>query len=418
MLRDAKIRSAKRARKPYKLTDAGGLYIEVKPTGSKLWRYRYRIAGKENVYALGEYTTAPTTETKEQARKRREGGVFTLTEARAERDRCRALVKQGVHPAHERKLDRIRRKHESANTFRAVAAEWLVAKDWTQRVKDSIGSLLDDDVFPHIGDLPIRQVAPAHVLDILNRIKSRSPTGAAQVKRAISGIFELAISTLRAESDPSYPVRKSLKQPKSENKAALSVEQIGKVMQAIDGYRGNFTTQSAFRLMWWTVARPNEVLGARWAEFDLDAAMWRIPAERMKMGSEHVIPLPTQAVDLLRRLHGITGKRNLLFPHRDDRTKPIVDATLRQAVKHMALPFRYSPHATRATGSTRLNELGYRADVIERQLAHQERNSSRRAYNQALYVGERQEMMQRWSDLLDAWAKGDKVIAGKFSRAA
>jgi integrase len=418
MLKDKKISDAKKAKTPYKLTDGAGLYVEVKPTGKKLWRYRYRIGGKENVYALGEYAKPPITETKDQARKRRQAGLFTLMEARIERERCRALVKQGVHPAHERKLDRIRRKHERANTFRTVADEWLSAKDWTPRVKDSMGSLLEHDVYPHIGDLPIRQVTPAHVLDILNRIKKRSPTGAAQVKRAISGLFELAISTLRAESDPSYPVRKSVKQPKPENKIALSVEQIGTVMRKIDAYGGNFPTQSALRLLWWTLARPNEVLGARWSEIDLDEATWRIPAERMKMRTDHVIPLSTQAVNLLRRLHAITGERELLFPHRDDRTKPLVDATLRQAARQMELGFRYSPHATRATGSTRLNELGYRPDVIERQLAHQERNAVRRTYNPAEYLAGRRAMMQDWANMLDVWAKNEKMIQGKFGRAA
>lgn len=392
MLSDTAVRNAKKKAAPYKLTDGKGLYLEVRPTGAKLWRYRYRIARKENVFAIGAYPEVG------------------LSAARAERDAARTLVKQGVHPAHNRKLDRIRQANEHANTFEAVAREWLASKDWTKAVVSERRRLLERDVFPKIGALPIRQVAPAHILEILKRIDKRSPVAAAQVKRAIAGIFSLAVSTLRADTDPSAPVRGAIKQPKSQNKTALQPAQIGVLLRAVDVYHGQFATKIAFRLMWFTLARPIEVIEAPWVEFDLDGAMWRIPAARMKMAAEHIVPLPRQAVALLVRLHALTGGGVHLFPHRDDRTRPMTDNALRQAVKNMRLPFRYSPHATRTTGSTLLNEMGYRGDVIERQLAHQEKDAVRRTYNQAKYLTERAEMMQAWADFLEGVSAGGEIV--------
>jgi integrase len=384
MLSDARIRSAKpRPPDAYKLTDSHGLYLEIRPTGSKLWRYRYRIAKKENVFAIGAYPEV------------------SLADARLERDRARALVKANVHPSGQRRLDRILEANDHATTFQAVALEWLAAKDWTPAVVAYSKKVFERDVFPTIGALPIKRVVPAHVLDILKTTGKRSPGIAAKARRMMSGVFEHAIATLRAENDPVHPVRKAVKQPKSVNKQPLTREQVAEFLELVDVYAGQFETRTAFNLLWLTLARPTEVVEARWAEFDLDGARWRIPAERMKMDAAHNVPLPKQAVALLRRLHAVTGHREILFPHRDNRSQPMSDAALRQAVRNMKLKFSYSPHATRTTGSTLLNEMGFRGDVIERQLAHQERNAVRRTYNHADYFAERAEMMQRWADMLD-----------------
>lgn len=414
MLTDSQCRSAKCKDKPYKLTDANGLYLEVKPNGVKAWRYRFKLtkAGetKENLFAIGEYASAPPGETAEEAKARRAGGRFTLAEAREERTRARALVKQGINPAHHRQFGRIKREQENATTFEAIAREWLALRDWEEVTKGRRLDMLQRVVFPKIGVLPAKQVTPAHVLDVLKTaLKKNGPSVAAEAKRTMSAVFELAVSTLRAESDPVYPVRKALPANKTQHKRPLTTEEIGLLLRQLDGYDRNFQTVSVFRLMWLTLCRPNEAIGAQWKEIDLDGAIWRIPPERMKKRKEHVVPLPRQAVEVLRAMHGVTGGLAHVFPHRDDRTKPMTDASLRQALNQLGWGGKYSPHATRTTGSTRLNEMGFSPDWIERQLAHAEPNVVRRTYNHADYLADRTKMMQHWADMLDAWKAGAKV---------
>ena len=363
------------------------------------------------MFAIGDYANSPTGESPEDAKGRRAGRNFTLAEAREERAKARALVKQGVSPVHHRQLNRIKQGQENAITFKAVALEWLALKDWEQVTKDRRLDMLERVVLPKIGALPVRQVTPAHVLEILNTAaKDNGLTVAAEAKRTMSGVFELAVSTLRADSDPVYPVRKALPANKTQHKRPLSTAEIGQLLRDLDGHGGNFQTVSAFRLMWLTLSRPSEVIEAQWSEFDLDAATWRIPAERMKKRKEHVVPLPRQAVELLRGMHTITGHRVHVFPHRDERSKPMVAASFRQMLHVLGWSGKYSPHATRTTGSTRLNELGFSADWIERQLAHQEPNAVRRTYNHAEHMDCRAGMMQQWADLLDNWKQGAQIV--------
>lgn len=411
MLTDTQCRTAKPKDKPYKLTDDKGLYLEVKPNGVKAWRYRFKLASKESVFAIGDYTSAPSGETPEEAKARRAGGRFTLAEAREERIKARGLVKQGINPAHNRQLERIKREQESATTFEAVAREWVSLKDWEEVTKARRLDMLERVVFPKIGALPVKQVLPAHILDVLKTTQEKNgPSVAAEAKRAMSGVFELAVSTLRADTDPVYPVRKALPANKTQHKRPLSTDEIGQLLRDVAGHGGRHETLGAFRLMWWTLCRPSEAVEAHWAEFDLEAAIWRIPAERMKKRKEHVIPLPLQAVEMLRALHGITGHHIHVFPGRDDRKKPMATASFRQMLNVLSWSGKYSPHATRTTGSTRLNELGYSPDWIERQLAHSEPNAVRRTYNHADYLTDRAKMMQQWADMLDAWQKGADVV--------
>ena len=389
---DAALRAAKPSAKPYKIAVGGALYLEVMPSGSKLWRLKYRVGGKENRYAVGAYPD------------------FLLTAAREEAAAARKLVKAGIHPSHQKQLDRLKIGHEHANTFEAIAKEWLALKDWEQVTKDRRLQMLERVVFPNIGKLPVRQITSAHILAILTKTAKTAPTVAAEAKRTMSGIFDLAVSTLRADADPVYPVRKALPANKTQHKRSLSSEEIGQLLRDLDGHGGNYQTGCAFRLMWLTLARPSEVIEAQWSEFELDAAIWRIPAQRMKKRKEHVIPLPRQAVELLRGMHTITGQRAHVFPHRDNKTRPMVTASFRQMLNVLGWAGKYSPHATRTTGSTRLNEMAYSADWIERQLAHEEPNAVRRTYNHADYLTDREKMMQQWADLLDEWKKGDSKV--------
>ena len=415
MLTDTQCRTAKPKDKPYKLPDGKGLYLEIKSNGVKAWRYRFELregdVAKESIFAIGDYAIAPSGETQEEGQARRAGRRFTLAEARDERIKARSLVKQGINPAHNRQLERIKREQESATTFEAVANEWLALKDWEEITKKRRLDMLARVVFPKIGSLPVKSITPAHILDVMNTsAKKNGLTVAAEAKRTMSGVFELAVSTLRAESDPVYPVRKALPANKTQHKRPLDSAEIGQLLRDVEGHGGRHETITAFRLMWLTLCRPSEAVEARWDEFDLDAAVWRIPAERMKKRKEHAMPLPTQAVEMLRALHGLTGRHVHLFPHRDDRTKPMVGASLRTMLNALGWGKKYSPHATRTTGSTRLNELGFSSDWIERQLAHAEPNAVRRTYNHAEYLGDRAKMMQQWADMLDTWKKGDDNV--------
>ena len=417
MLTDTQCKNAKPREKPYKLPDGNGLYLEVKPNGVKAWRYRFKLAKdgelKENLFAIGDYANAPNGEPPEEGKARRAGGRFTLAEARDERTKARGLVKQGINPSHHRQHKRITRELESATTFDAVAREWLALKDWEELTKARRIDMLERVVFPKIGALPVKSITPAHILDVLNAAaKKNGLTVAAEAKRTMSGVFELAVSTLRADADPVYPVRKAIPANKTQHKRALEADEIGRLLRDVEGHGGRHETIAAFRLMWLTLTRPSEAVEAQWAEFDLEAATWRIPAERMKKRKEHLIPLPSQAVEMLRAMHGITGRHAHVFPGRDDKSKPMSPVSIRQALYVLGWSGKYSPHATRATGSTRLNEMGYPADWIERQLAHVEPNAVRRTYNHAEHMTDRAKMMQQWADMLDTWKKGEgaKVV--------
>lgn len=399
---DAALRAAKPNDKPYKIAVGDGLYLEVKPNGSKLWRWKYRLLGKENRCSFGKYPN------------------LTLKEARDAMEAARKLVKKGIHPAQQKQLDRLKASLEQANTFESIAREWIALRDWEEITKKRRINMLERVVFPHIGKLPAKQVVPVHILDILKRADKNNGNSVSQeAKRTMSAIFQFAVATLRAETDPVYPVRKAIAANKTQHKEALTTIEIGELLKAVDGHGGNYQTQCAFKLMWLTLARPSEVVEAEWAEFDLEAAIWRIPAERMKKRKEHLIPLPHQAITLLKGMHTLSGTKKHLFPHRDDRTKPMVTASFRQMLYVLGWSGKFSPHATRATGSTLLNEIGYSCDWIERQLAHVEQNGVRRTYNHADYFRDRAVMMQQWADLLEQWKKGESnVIPIKQERAA
>jgi len=415
MLTDTQCRTAKPKDKPYKLTDGKGLYLEIKSNGVKAWRYRFELregdSFKESTFAIGDYAIPPKSETQEEAQARRDGRRFTLAEARDERTKARALVTQGINPAHNRQLELIKRGQENATTFEGIAKEWLALKDWEEATKAKRLNMLTRVVFPKIGLLPVKNITPAHILDVLNTsAKKNGLTVAAEAKRSMSGIFELAVSTLRVNADPVYPVRKALPANKTQHKRPLTTTEIGQLLRDVERHGGRHETTTAFKLMWLTLCRPNEAVEAQWAEFDLDAAIWHIPAERMKKRKEHTVPLPSQAVEILRALHGITGRYEHLFPHRDERTRPMVAASFRQMLKVLGWSGKYSPHATRTTGSTRLNEMGFSADWIERQLAHIEPNAVRRTYNHAEHLVGRAKMMQQWADMLDTWSKSENKV--------
>ncbi len=399
MLTDTKIRNTKPTEKPVKLPDSNGLYLEVRPSGAKLWRYRYRIAGKENVFAIGEYP-----------------GIG-LADARATRADARELVKQGIHPAHNRHAAMAAQVAENANTFKAVALEWIDQRKvkWSPYYFRQVDRFLNADVFPYIGGLPIRSVTAAHLLEIIKRIEKRgAETVALMVRQWISAVFRYAVATLRADSDPASALKGAIHRPKVRHHKPLSRDQIAELTRALESYGGYRTTVIALKLMMLTFVRTVELRGARWEEFDLERKEWRIPAERMKMREPHLVPLSRQAVELLRELRTYTGGRDFLFPNYRNPRTCMTATTLNRALERMGFNGKdsigFSAHGFRATASTILNEVGFRPDVIERQLAHAERNRVRASYNQGEYLEERRAMMQAWANSLDALTSGAEIL--------
>ena len=417
MLTDSRIRTAKAGPKPYKLTDAKGLYLHVATSGTKSWRYRFEVAGAESIFTIGNYCAPLSRETEDEATVRRAGGEFTLAEARAERDKARALVKQGVNPAGQRKLDSLVAANARAQTFETVAREWVdmraSVKGWEPVTKARRLNLLERLAFPRIGAMPMPEVTSAHVFDILKRALKNGGAVKEELQRTLQGVFALAVSTGRADRDMTAPVKAGGQLPthRSEHKRALTVEEVGQLLRDMHSYNsGMFMVPAAFRLMWLTLARPIEACEAQWAHIDLDAAVWTIPGEDMKARKPHTSPLSTQAVTLLRGVKGMTGHRKYVFPNRDDYERPMSTPSMRAALRVLGWAGKFSPHATRTTGSTLLNSMGYAADWIERQLAHSEPNRVRATYNHASHITQRAEMMQRWADLLDVWQAGGKVL--------
>jgi integrase len=402
LLSDRDVTNAKPAETPYKLSDGGGLHLEVRPNGARLWRYRYRLGGKENMFAIGAYPEV------------------SLAEAREDRDAARKLVKHGVHPSHKRRADRLQATYEHANTLKAVALEWLEAAKphWTPRTYRQRLNLLTNDVFPHVGALPMRQVTSAHAHAILMRIQKRAPQMAAIARQCFSSISQLAITTMRADVDIGYPLRNALKLPPTVHKTPLRVRQIPGFFKALDAYAGYFPTKSAIRLMWWTLARPKEVVDAAWAEFDLEHATWTIPAERMKMRQPHTVPLPEQAVQHLKLLRAVTGSSPYIFPSRATPKRHASHMVLSKAFNAMGYEGKFSPHGVRVTGRTILGEQGHPKDVLERQLAHREKKEVR-AYDQGDRLEARRVVMQGWADYLDSLCAGvaDNVVNINSARA-
>ena len=395
MLTDTKIKSSKPGPKSVKLTDGGGLYLEVTPSGGKHWRYRFRLDGKESLFAIGEYPE------------------IKAAEARRLRDEARSLVKKGVNPTQARKLKKLEVQYEHAQTFKAVANEWFddKSKPWSDGYRNSVRTILDKDLIPHLGNLPVKGITTPIVHHVIKRVEARGAATRAILARQIVGkVFKLAILTSRAEYDITEPLKGQIARRRVEHHRHLERADIGDFLRKLEDYTGHRQTVIALRLLLMTAVRPGELCNAAWDEFDLGAAEWRIPADRMKMRRSHMVPLSRQAVELIKELNDLTGHEKYLFPVQGTKAGTMPVATLRNAISKMGYKDRFSPHGARGTFSTTLNEKGYRPDVIERQLAHAEKNNVRAAYHHAEYLPERKAMMQDWSEILEVFQRGAKVI--------
>lgn len=386
-LTDSAVRRAKAVALPFNLYDTGGLYLTVAPTGAKWWRLKYRFGGRERRLGLGVYPEVP------------------LAEARQRRDAARLLIRDGKDPSVEKQAERQRTVAAADNTFRAVADEWLAEQK--PRLAESSykkNQWLLDQVMGPLGPRPIASIVAPDVLVALDRIKARGRHETARRAKQCAGqVFAYAIEKHRAERNPVADLRRTVAGAKPKPRAALTKpDDVGSLLRAIDGFQGQPTTLAALRLAPMVFVRPGELRAAEWSEFNLDASEWRIPAHRMKMREEHIVPLAKQAVSVLRALHTLTGHFRYVFPSVRTPNRPMSENTVNAALR--ALGFdkdTMTGHGFRAMASTRLNELGWSPDLIERQLAHGERNKIRAAYNRAQYLADRREMMQAWADYLD-----------------
>jgi len=383
-LSDTLIRKSQAGPKPVKLADGDGLYLVIQPNGSRWWRMRYFFAGREKMLSVGTYPE------------------ISLKDARARRFEIREQVAKGIDPSQERKAE----KESRSTTFELVAREWYEKRKhlWSEQYAGAILTRFEQDVFPVIGDKPVRTIGAADFLDCLEKMQKRGVLETAhKVKGKCSEVMRYAVATRRAGRDPIADLKGALPPVKSRHHPALTYpSEVGALLRAIDGYQGKSrVVVAALKLLPLVFVRSSELRYAVWEEFDLDAAQWRIPAERMKVSNPHIVPLSRQAVAILRELHPFTGPAGLVFPGIRSGARALSENTLNAALRKLGYAKEeMTSHGFRSMASTLLNEQGWPPDAIERQLAHCEENGVRAAYNYAEYLPQRREMMQAWADYL------------------
>lgn len=391
-LTDVKIRAAKPRERPYKLQDGQGLYLEVRPSGVKIWRYRYWLSPrKDGIYTIGEYP-----------------GI-SLQAARREREQVREQVRQGLNPTLARKISRIDTVGEQQNTFALLAAEWVAQhrEAWSASYLRQVERSLAVDILPRIGAFPMRAIRPAHVLDLLREVEGRGAKSIAiLIRQWVGAVFRYAIATLRAESDPTLALRGAIRRPRVRHHPPLSAADLPRFLAGLAAYAGYGLVKPATMLMLLTFVRTAEIRSAAWADIDLEAAIWRIPAAKMKMGTEHIVPLSRQAVALLRGVCLHSHRRPVVFPNSRRPDEGISNTSINRLIETIGFGGVVSGHGFRATAATLLRELGFADHLVELQLAHTDRNKVRASYNHAKYLDERRAMMQAWADYLDSIGAG------------
>lgn len=409
-LSDVAIRAARPRPKPFKLTDGRGLHLLITPTGSRLWRLQYRFAGKQRMISLGSYDVNG-----------RAG--LSLEQARDRVSEARELLKNNEDPATKKKLDKIANQISNASTFNIVADEYIAKIEREGRATTTLEKIrwLVDFARPKLGERPVAEIKPAEVLAVLQAVEKRGRLESARrLRSTISRVFRHAAATARAESDPAALLVGALAVPIVKNRAAiLDPDRFGGLLRAIDGFDGQLTTRAALKLMAILFPRPGELRQATWSEFNLDKATWVIPASRTKMRREHRVPLPRQAVAILRDLRDVTGQgcANLVLPSVRSVRRPISDGTLNAALRRLGYSKdEVTAHGFRSTASTFLNEAGHDPDVIEAALAHVDSDDVRRAYNRATYWDKRIDLMQWWADRVDELRSGSNIVTDVFVR--
>ena len=386
-LSDVAVRTAKPGEKPIRLSDSGGLYLEVSPSGGKLWRMKYRFNGKEKRLALGKYPEV------------------SLKDARERRDEARKLLANEVDPAENRKQQKAAKAVRAANSLEAVAREWIAKNTptWAATHTSKIVRRMEMYVYPWLGGRPIAEITAPELLAMARRIEN---TGAIETAhRALQNcgqVFRYAVATGRAERDPTGDLKGALQPVKSTHMAATTEpHKVAELLRTFDGYQGTITVRCALQLAPLVFVRPGELRQAEWKDIDLDAAEWRFTAS--KTGTAHIVPLSAQSVAILREAQALTGEGRYVFPSARTSERPMSDNAVLSAMRRLEIgKDEMSGHGFRAMARTILDEvLGFRPDLIEHQLAHAVRDPNGRAYNRTAHLPERRKMMQAWADYLD-----------------
>jgi len=396
------VRNAKPKEKPYKLSDGKGLYLHVAQSGKKTWRYRFKLAGRASTVVLGEYPE------------------MSLEQSRASRLKTRNLVKEGKNPSHvrrQRKQAEIAKaeaaKQNNKNTFEFVALEWISQQEerWSHDHATAVLNSLRNNVFPIIGDHPMDTITPPMILQVIQPIEKRGTLEiASKVLQRMAAVFRYAVQTGKATYNPAGDMRGVLKSRKVTHRAALTIDELPKFLKDLSAGDIHITTKLALQFTILTAARSGEVRGATREEIDLENKLWRIPAARMKMDSPHIVPLSRQAIAIIERAGKLWGTEGLLFPGIRQGSKQLSENTMLYALYRLGYHSRATVHGFRATFSSIANESGFEGDVIEKALAHEERNRVRAAYHRSEYIEQRKELMQWWADLLTQLEAGAEII--------
>ncbi|WP_241168810.1 tyrosine-type recombinase/integrase [Serratia marcescens] len=402
-LTDIKVKTAKPMDKAYKLTDGGGMYLLVKPNGSKYWRLKYRFVGKEKMLSIGVYPDV------------------SLADARQKRDEARKILAAGGDPGEVKKADKLAQKLSTENTFEAIAREWHKQKAdrWSLRYRDEIIDTFEKDIFPYLGRRPIAEIKPMELLETLRRLEKRGALEKMRkVRQRCGEVFRYAIVTGRAEYNPAPDLATALATPKKTHFPFLTAEELPYFIKDLTGYTGSVITKTATQIIMHTGVRTQELRFARWQDIDFEKRLWEIPPEVMKMKRPHIVPLSEQVVELFQSLKPITGMYPLVFIGRNDRTKPISKESVNQVIELLGYKGRLTGHGFRHTMSTILHEQGFNSAWIETQLAHVDKNAIRGTYNHAHYLEGRREMMQWYGDYLNGFQVSGDVVLGAFKETA
>jgi integrase len=394
-LTDTTIRTAKPQGKLYRLADSNGLCLEVAPTGSKLWRYRYRFNGKGKMLALGAYP------------------AVTLLKARQSRDNARQQLTEGIDPGEQKKADK-QAQAVTGMTFETLAREWYAynAPRWAESTAYKANLYLENDLIPGIGARPLKSITRPELVELVRKVEARGTLNVAgKIRQWLHQIFRYGLARGVVDTNPATDLNVVAAPAKAaRHHPHVAFADLPELLGKIDSTNISILTRCAIRLLVLTAVRPGELRAAPWSEFNLDAATWTIPAERMKARRPHVVPLPRQAVAILRQLEEISEEYPLLFPGQQKAERPMSENTINKALRLMGYEGRQTGHGFRHLLSTELNGRGYNRDWIERQLAHGDSDEIRDTYNHANYLEQRREMMQAWADSIDALCAGANVV--------
>lgn len=388
-LSDAAVRNAKPKSKPYKMSDGEGLFLLLTPAGGKYWRMKYFFGGKEKLLALGVYPDV------------------SLADAREGRAQARRVLAAGNDPGEVKREAKRLTVQKQVNTFETVAREWHQNRlgQWTPEHAAKILKRLEAHVFNRIGTRPVADITTSELLTVMRKIEQHGHEIAHRLLQICGQVFLYAVVTERSATNPAASLRGALKPVVKNNYAFIRPHELPEYLRKLEAYDGAPQTRLALKFLLLTFVRTGELRGAEWREIDFDQAEWRIPAERMKMKETHIVPLSRQALQVLNELRPLTGQWQFIFPNQHKPSRHMSENTMLFALYRMGYHSRATGHGFRSTASTVLNEHGFPPDVIERQLAHGERNKVRAAYNYAQYLPERRKMMQWWADYIDTAAK-------------